>query len=107
MGHMLAEISILDFPVANSIQRTTIQTVGPAWLSVETVPGEPPKQPALPFPPNLNTRHPRAPSRSLRQPSVPCQLSDPLVGYRNLGDPADTGSATIRRTTLPKSRRVR
>ncbi len=50
MGHMLAEISILDFPVADSIQRTTIQRVGPAWLSVGTVPGEPPKQPALPFP---------------------------------------------------------
>ena len=29
------------------------------------------------------------------------------MGYRNFGYPADTGSAAIRRTTLPKRRRVR
>jgi len=106
MGHMLTEIPILDFPVANSIQRTTIEGVGPAWPSVETVPGGTPETARPAHPPSLKTRHPHSPSRSLRQLSVPCLLSDQLGSYPNIGDAADTRSAAIRRTTFPKSRRI-
>src|SRR5713226_8728504 len=45
---LLTGISILGFRVTESIHRTTIQRAGPAWLSVETVPGEPQNSPPCP-----------------------------------------------------------
>ena len=98
--------SILGFRVADSIHRTSIQRAGLAWVSVETVPGEPQNSPPCP------SREPQDSASPLSEPISRTTLRllppfGPICWLPQLRLPAGPGSAAIRRTMLPKSRRVR